>query len=51
MKEYLENEIENLETEIRNKDKQIEDLQLRRQYKIGRLEAYKATLAHLLKPT
>lgn len=49
MKEYLEDEILNLEVDMQSLGTQKYNIEMQMQYKKGRLEAYKATLAHLLK--
>lgn len=48
LKEYLQNEILNLEEDLRDLAMRLEEMKLKQQYKTGRIEAYKASLEHLL---
>jgi hypothetical protein len=47
-KEYLQNEILNLEEELTDLAIRLEEMKLKQRYKTGRSEAYKASLEHLL---
>lgn len=47
-KEYLQNEILNLQDELKDLAMRLDDMKLKQQYKTGRMEAYKASLEHLL---
>lgn len=48
LKDYIDGEIQALENDLSDIVIRLEDMKLKQQYKTGRLEAYKATLEHLL---